>query len=135
MIFSNIKSEVCRNDKKQHPIESLNKKENIIMSDDRKEQDAKGINRRDLLKAGAVAGIAAAGATLAASRLFAGPSTSGMRSNFAFKKEDTPVILEVAINGSTTKKINPVFRCGRYHYTRAFQQAEQRRQGRRPSLH
>ncbi len=44
----------------------------------------------------------AAGATLAASRVFAGPATSGMRSNFSFKKEDTPVILEVAINGSTT---------------------------------
>jgi uncharacterized protein (DUF849 family) len=29
-----------------------------------------------------------------------------MRSNFAFKKEDTPVILEVAINGGTTKKVN-----------------------------
>ena len=51
--------------------------------------------------------IAAAGAALAAGRVFAGPATSGMRSNFAFKKEDTPVILEVAINGSTTKKINP----------------------------
>ena len=52
-------------------------------------------------------GTAAAGATLAASRVFAGPGTSGMRSNFAFKKEETPVILEVAINGSTTKKNNP----------------------------
>jgi uncharacterized protein (DUF849 family) len=31
-----------------------------------------------------------------------------MRSNFAFKKEDTPVVLEVAISGSTTKKINPL---------------------------
>ena len=51
--------------------------------------------------------VAAAGATLAASRVFAGPATSGMRSNFAFKKDDTPVILEVAITGSTTKKINP----------------------------
>ena len=51
--------------------------------------------------------VVAAGATLAASRAFAGPATSGLRSNFAFKKEDTPVILEVAINGSTTKKVNP----------------------------
>lgn len=51
--------------------------------------------------------LVAAGATLAASRAVAGPATSGMRSNFAFKKEDTPVILEVAINGGTTKKINP----------------------------
>ncbi|MGD8530155.1 MAG: 3-keto-5-aminohexanoate cleavage protein [Syntrophobacterales bacterium] len=51
--------------------------------------------------------VVAAGATLAASRAVAGPATSGMRSNFAFKKEDTPVILEVAINGGTTKKINP----------------------------
>ena len=40
---------------------------------------------------------AAAGATLAANRVFAGPGTSGIRSNFAFKKADTPVILEVAI--------------------------------------
>ena len=60
------------------------------------------MKRRDFGKA-----LAAAGATLAAGRAFAGPATSGMRSNFAFKKEDTPVILEVAINGSTTKKVNP----------------------------
>jgi uncharacterized protein (DUF849 family) len=60
------------------------------------------MKRRDFGKA-----LAAAGATLAAGRAFAGPDTSGMRSNFAFKKEDTPVILEVAINGSTTKKVNP----------------------------
>ena len=60
------------------------------------------MKRRDFGKA-----LAAAGATLAASRAFAGPATSGMRSNFAFKKEDTPVILEVAINGSATKKVNP----------------------------
>ena len=50
--------------------------------------------------------LAAAGATLAASRAIAGPAVSGLRSNFAFKKEDTPVILEVAINGSATKKVN-----------------------------
>jgi len=49
----------------------------------------------------------AAGATLAASRVLAGPGTAGMRSNFAFKKDETPVILEVAINGSTPKKLNP----------------------------
>jgi hypothetical protein len=60
------------------------------------------MDRREFLAA-----LAAAGATLAARRAVAGPATSGMRSNFAFKKEDTPVILEVAINGSTTKKTNP----------------------------
>ena len=60
------------------------------------------MKRRDFGKA-----IAAAGAALAASRAFAGPATSGLSSNFAFKKKDTPVILEVAINGSTTKKVNP----------------------------
>jgi uncharacterized protein (DUF849 family) len=60
------------------------------------------MNRRKFL--GTLAGV---GATLAASRVLAGPATSGMRSNFAFKKDETPVILEVAINGSTTKKINP----------------------------
>jgi hypothetical protein len=48
----------------------------------------------------------AAGAALAASRVVAGPATSGLRSNFSFKKEETPVILEVAINGSTNKKVN-----------------------------
>ena len=51
--------------------------------------------------------LVAAGATLTASRAVAGPAASEMRSNFAFKKDETPVILEVAINGSTTKKINP----------------------------
>ena len=60
------------------------------------------MNRRKFLGT-----LAAAGATLAASRAFAGPAVSGLRSNFAFKKEDTPVILEVAINGSATKKVNP----------------------------
>jgi uncharacterized protein (DUF849 family) len=60
------------------------------------------MKRRDFGKA-----IVASAATLAAGRAFSGPATSGMRSNFAFKKEDTPVILEVAINGGTTKKINP----------------------------
>jgi uncharacterized protein (DUF849 family) len=50
--------------------------------------------------------VAAAGAALAASRVVAGPATSGLRSNFSFKKEETPVILEVAINGSTNKKVN-----------------------------
>ena len=52
--------------------------------------------------------LAAAGATLAASRAVAGPAATGMRSNFAFSKDETPVILEVAVNGGTTKKINPV---------------------------
>ena len=61
------------------------------------------MKRRDFNKT-----MAAAGATLAAGQALAGPATSGMRSNFAFKKKDTPVILEVAISGSTTKKINPV---------------------------
>jgi uncharacterized protein (DUF849 family) len=51
--------------------------------------------------------LAGAGAALMASRVNAGPATTGMRSNFAFKKADTPVILEVAINGGTTKKANP----------------------------
>ena len=51
--------------------------------------------------------MAGAGAALAAGKALAGPATSGLRSNYAFKKEDTPVILEVAISGSTTKKINP----------------------------
>ena len=60
------------------------------------------MNRRQFAKV-----LAAAGATLTANRAVGGPATSGMRSNFAFKKEETPVILEVAINGSTTKKINP----------------------------
>jgi len=60
------------------------------------------MNRREFL--GSLAGV---GASLMASRVFAGPATSGMRSNYAFQKADTPVILEVAINGSTTKKHNP----------------------------
>jgi uncharacterized protein (DUF849 family) len=60
------------------------------------------MNRREFLGT-----VVAAGATLAASRAIAGPAVSGLRSNFAFKKEDTPVILEVAINGSATKKVNP----------------------------
>ena len=59
------------------------------------------MNRREFARV-----LAAAGATLAASRAVGGPATSGMRSNFAFPKEDTPVILEVAINGSATKKVN-----------------------------
>ena len=46
------------------------------------------MNRREFIGT-----VAAAGATLAASRVIAGPATSGMRSNFSFKKEDTPVIL------------------------------------------
>ena len=60
------------------------------------------MKRRDFGKT-----LVAAGAALAAGRSIAGPATSGMRSNFAFDKQDTPVILEVAINGGTTKKINP----------------------------
>ena len=60
------------------------------------------MKRRELAKA-----LAVAGGTLIASRAIAGPATSGLRSNFAFNKEETPVILEVALNGSTTKKINP----------------------------
>ncbi len=52
------------------------------------------MNRRQFTKA-----LAAAGATLAASRAIAGPATSGMRSNFAFKKEDAPVILEARGRG------------------------------------
>ena len=60
------------------------------------------MKRRDFGKV-----IAAAGAALAASRAVAGPGTSEMRSNFSFNKDETPVILEAAINGSTSKKINP----------------------------
>ena len=60
------------------------------------------MHRRDFGKA-----VITAGAALAASKAMAGPATSNMRSNFAFKKDETPVILEVAISGSTTKKINP----------------------------
>jgi uncharacterized protein (DUF849 family) len=60
------------------------------------------MNRREFGKT-----VAAAGAVLAASPALAGPATSDMRSNFSFKKDETPVILEVAINGSTTKKNNP----------------------------
>ncbi len=60
------------------------------------------MNRRDFGTA-----VVAAGAALSAGRALAGPATSDMRSNFAFKKDETPVILEVAISGSTTKKINP----------------------------
>lgn len=51
--------------------------------------------------------IVAAGATLAASHASAGPSTQKMRSNFSFPIHETPVVLEVAINGSTTKAVNP----------------------------
>ena len=60
------------------------------------------MKRRDFAKA-----LAAAGATLAASQAVGGPAVSGLRSNYAFKKDETPVILEVAINGSATKKVNP----------------------------
>ena len=60
------------------------------------------MDRREFL--GTVAGV---GGAFAASRAFAGPATTGMRSNFAFQKEDTPVILEVAVNVSATKKVNP----------------------------
>ena len=60
------------------------------------------MDRRDFGKA-----VITAGGALAASKAMAGPATSNMRSNFSFKKEETPVILEVAISGSTTKKINP----------------------------
>ena len=60
------------------------------------------MNRREFGATLAFAGIA-----LAASRSAAGPATQGMRSNFSFSKEETPVILEVAINGSTTKASNP----------------------------
>jgi uncharacterized protein (DUF849 family) len=51
--------------------------------------------------------MAATAATMAASKAAAGPATSGLRSNFAFRKDETPVLLEVAINGSATKKVNP----------------------------
>jgi uncharacterized protein (DUF849 family) len=60
------------------------------------------MKRRDFAKA-----LAAAGATMAASQAVGGPAVSGLRSNYAFKKDETPVILEVAINGSATKKVNP----------------------------
>lgn len=48
-----------------------------------------------------------AGAALAAGRAVAGPDVSNLRSNYAFDKKDTPVVLEVAVNGGTNKKINP----------------------------
>ena len=51
--------------------------------------------------------IAASAAALAAGSAIGGPATSNLRSNYAFRKADTPVILEVAINGSATKKVNP----------------------------
>jgi len=60
------------------------------------------MDRRDFTKT-----LVGAGSALAASGAIAGPGTAGMRSNFAFKKDETPVILEVAINGSTPKKLNP----------------------------
>ena len=60
------------------------------------------LNRREF-----AATLAGAGALLAAGSAQAGPATSNMRSNYAFNKGETPVILEVAINGGTTKKINP----------------------------
>jgi uncharacterized protein (DUF849 family) len=60
------------------------------------------VDRRKFGKA-----IAASAAALAASRAIGGPATSNLRSNYAFRKADTPVILEVAINGSATKKVNP----------------------------
>jgi uncharacterized protein (DUF849 family) len=66
-------------------------------------QDNPKLNRREF-----AATLAGAGVVLAAGPAVAGPATSNMRSNFAFKKDETPVILEVAINGSTTKKVNPV---------------------------
>jgi len=49
--------------KKQTSQEPSSKKENVIMSSDKKEQDVKGVNRRDFLMAGAAgaAGLAAAG--------------------------------------------------------------------------
>ncbi len=52
--------------------------------------------------------VGAAGAALAAGRAVAGPGPGDMRSNFAFKKDEKPVILEVAINGGTLKKRNPL---------------------------
>ena len=49
--------------KNQTSQEPSSKKENVIMSSDKKEQDVKGVNRRDFLMAGAAgaAGLAAAG--------------------------------------------------------------------------
>ncbi len=60
------------------------------------------MNRRDFGKA-----VVTTGAALVAGRAYAGPATSDLRSNYAVNLEETPVILEVAISGSTTKKINP----------------------------
>ena len=51
--------------------------------------------------------LVTAGAALAAGRASAGPATANLRSNYAFNKAETPVILEVAINGSVNKKVNP----------------------------
>jgi uncharacterized protein (DUF849 family) len=72
------------------------------MSTDTNGQEAKAINRRHILKT-----TAAGAATIAAGRALAGPATSNLRSNYAFDKGETPVILEVALNGSVTKKVNP----------------------------
>ena len=55
--------------------------------------------------------LTASGATLAAGRVLAGPATHALpEATPTLKKtiEETPVILEVAINGSTTKAINPL---------------------------
>lgn len=59
------------------------------------------MNRRKFAKL-----LAAVGSAIAGGNAVAGPSTAGLRSNFSFNKEETPVILEVAINGGVTKKIN-----------------------------
>ena len=64
------------------------------------------MDRRDFIEKSLAAG-AISGAALAAGKATAGPATANLRSNYAFDKAETPVILEVAINGSVNKKVNP----------------------------
>ena len=51
--------------------------------------------------------LAGAGVMLAAGRAVAGPGGAYGSGGLSFKKDETPVIFEVAINGSTSKKLNP----------------------------
>ena len=61
------------------------------------------ISRRDFGLA-----LGAASAALATGQANAGPGPGNMRSNFSFKKDEKPAILEVAINGGTLKERNPL---------------------------
>jgi 3-keto-5-aminohexanoate cleavage enzyme len=70
--------------------------EKPIMSSDNKERDMKGIDRRDFLMAGA--------ASLATASI--GVNTASAQAKKSV--ENIPVILECAVNGSTTKAKNPL---------------------------